>query len=178
MWKLKFWETCWKLFFKLFIWLHWVSLELASSSRLPDLHGGLLKAVWGLGCSVACGILVPWPWSEPELQGIFLTTGPPGKSLGILTKVLLRSVPHYQAAFPPVELCLPACPQTTLCSRSSQGLRGSFSLVRFYVSSGSGEIMVKREGRKKRSSKEEWGTFEKQGRRPKMWTAENGKCVS
>ena len=35
-------------------------------------------------CSVACGILVPQPEIEPmspELQGRFLTTGPPGKSL-------------------------------------------------------------------------------------------------
>ena len=35
-------------------------------------------------CSVACGILVPQPGIEPTspaLQGIFLTTGPPGKSL-------------------------------------------------------------------------------------------------
>ena len=36
-----------------------------------------------LGCSVAYGILVPWPGIEPAspaLQGGFLTTGPPGKS--------------------------------------------------------------------------------------------------
>ena len=88
------------LFLKLFIWLHRVSLELAGFSCGA---WGLLKAVRGLGYSVACGILVPQPWSEhafPVLQGIFLTTGPPGKSLGILTKVSLRSVPHYQAALP------------------------------------------------------------------------------
>ena len=37
-----------------------------------------------LSCSVACGILVPWPGIEPAyaaLQGGFLITGPPGKSL-------------------------------------------------------------------------------------------------
>ena len=40
-----------------------------------------------LGCPAACGILVPWSRIEPSspaLGGRFLTTGPPGKSLGIL----------------------------------------------------------------------------------------------
>ena len=34
-------------------------------------------------CSMACGLLLPWPEIEPmspALQGRFLTTGPPGKS--------------------------------------------------------------------------------------------------
>ena len=38
----------------------------------------------GLSCSVACGILVLPPRTEPTssaLHGGFLTTGPPGKSL-------------------------------------------------------------------------------------------------
>ena len=38
----------------------------------------------GLSCSVECGILVPRPEIEPPspaLQGGFLATGPPGKSL-------------------------------------------------------------------------------------------------
>ena len=38
----------------------------------------------GLSCSVVCGILVPRPEIEPTspaLQGVFLATGPPGKSL-------------------------------------------------------------------------------------------------
>ena len=37
----------------------------------------------GLSCPTACGILVPQPGiepSSPELEGGFLTTGPPGKS--------------------------------------------------------------------------------------------------
>ena len=41
-------------------------------------------AVLGLSCSAACGILVPHPGIKFEslaLQGKFLTTGPPGKSL-------------------------------------------------------------------------------------------------
>ena len=40
--------------------------------------------VCGLSCPTACGILVPWPAIEPmppALEGRFLTTGPPGKSL-------------------------------------------------------------------------------------------------
>ena len=40
--------------------------------------------VHGLSCSKACGILVPRPSIEPmfpELQGRFLTPGPPGNSL-------------------------------------------------------------------------------------------------
>ena len=43
--------------------------------------------VHGLSCSVACGILVPRPGTElmsPVLAGIFLTTGPPGKSPPIM----------------------------------------------------------------------------------------------
>ena len=38
----------------------------------------------GLSCPMACGILVPWSGIKPAslaLQGRFLTTGPPGKSL-------------------------------------------------------------------------------------------------
>ena len=40
----------------------------------------------GLSCPAACGILVPRPGIEPmspALEGRFLTTGPPGKSLQI-----------------------------------------------------------------------------------------------
>jgi len=42
-------------------------------------------AVSGLSCAMTCGILVPRPEIEPifpALAGRFLTTGPPGKSLG------------------------------------------------------------------------------------------------
>ena len=44
---------------------------------------GLLVAVPGLSCPMACGILVPWSGIEPETLAVesrFLTTGPPGKS--------------------------------------------------------------------------------------------------
>ena len=51
----------------LFIWLNWV-----------------LVAAHGLSCSTLRGILVPQPdikLTSPTLQGGFLTSGPPGKSL-------------------------------------------------------------------------------------------------
>ena len=47
-------------------------------------HMGSVVAVHGLSCPVACGILVPQPGikpASPALEGGFLTTGPPGKSL-------------------------------------------------------------------------------------------------
>ena len=43
-----------------------------------------LVAACGLGCPMACGILVPWPRVKPmflALQDKFLTSGLPGKSL-------------------------------------------------------------------------------------------------
>ena len=51
------------------LWL-WCADSLISAHRLRS--------------SAACGIIVPQPWFEPlspALQGRFLTTGPPGKSL-------------------------------------------------------------------------------------------------
>ena len=44
---------------------------------------GLVAVVCRLGCSVACGVLVPRPGIKPTslaLEGGFLTTGPPGES--------------------------------------------------------------------------------------------------
>jgi len=43
----------------------------------------LLVMTWGLSCTVACGILVPWSEIEPispALESGFLITGSPGKS--------------------------------------------------------------------------------------------------
>ena len=62
--------------------------RLLSSCGLwvPECTGSVVE-VLELGCPAACGILVPWPRIEPSspaLEGRFLTTGPPGKSLGIL----------------------------------------------------------------------------------------------
>ena len=57
------------------------SLQLCHAGCMP--HGHVV-ATHGLGCSTACGILVPQSGIEPAspaLKGRFLTTGPPGKSL-------------------------------------------------------------------------------------------------
>ena len=59
----------------------YVAAHRFSSCSSPEFAGSVV-AVCGLRCSVACGILVPWPGIEPSspaLQGGFLT-GPPGKS--------------------------------------------------------------------------------------------------
>ena len=41
----------------------------------------------GLGCPVACGILIPGPGIKPEsLAGGFLSTRPPGKSQVVFKK--------------------------------------------------------------------------------------------
>ena len=48
-----------------------------------------------LSCSVACGILVPWPGIEPmsfALQGRFLTTGSSGKSPDRYFKLKVQTV--------------------------------------------------------------------------------------
>ena len=75
--------------------------------------GPFFKALWNLlqhhfssmfwifGCK-ACGVLVPWPGIEPvspALQGGFLTTGPPGKSLcaGSCNSDVTTNVSHPQA---------------------------------------------------------------------------------
>ena len=58
----------------LFIWLRQV---LVVACRI-------FVVAWGLSCPKACGILVPGTGIEPvspALEGEFLTTGPPGRSL-------------------------------------------------------------------------------------------------
>ena len=66
------------------IWdLHHVMWHLLLS------HADSLVVVCRLSRPIACGILVPWPGIEPAssaLQVGFLTTGPLGKSLGLLKK--------------------------------------------------------------------------------------------
>ena len=52
-------------------------------ARAPECTGSVVVAR-GLSCPVACGILAPRPGVEPAspaLEGGFLTTGLPGKSL-------------------------------------------------------------------------------------------------
>ena len=57
---------------------------LSSCGTWTPEHAGSVVAVHRLSCPTACGILVPRPGIEPEspaLEGGFLTTGPPKKSL-------------------------------------------------------------------------------------------------
>ena len=61
--------------------LHCITNQKASLIVYSDTKFHLWS---GLSCPVAWGILVPWPGAEPispALEGGFLTTGPPGKSL-------------------------------------------------------------------------------------------------
>ena len=49
-------------------------------------HAGSAAAKRGLSCPMACGILVPQPGIKPTfsaVEGGYLTTGPPGKSLNV-----------------------------------------------------------------------------------------------
>ena len=77
--------------FLLFIWLHRVlvatcgalSLQHAGSLLLQP-RVGSLAAAHGLSCPRTCGIPIPRPGIKPRsptLEGGFLTTGSPGKSL-------------------------------------------------------------------------------------------------
>ena len=75
----------------LFILLRWILIAVgeifpcsAGTLGLQSNHWRSVVAVLWLSCSVAGGILVPhWriKLASPALQGRFLTTGPPGKSL-------------------------------------------------------------------------------------------------
>ena len=75
----------------LLIWLHQV---LAAARRVFTASWGifhcstwtLVVALWLSSCAEASGNLVPRPGIEPKspaLPGRFLTTAPPGKSLGV-----------------------------------------------------------------------------------------------
>ena len=99
-----FLKTFLKYLFIYFIYLAVLGLscgaqDLHCGVRAPERAGRLLSScsAWApertasvvaarrLSCPVACGILVPLPGikpTSPALEGIFLTTGPPGKSLG------------------------------------------------------------------------------------------------
>ena len=90
------------LFFNIYLlicfWLCWVLVvacriftavcEHLSSygAQAPECMGSVLASS-GLSCPLACGILVPQPGIEPPcaaLEGRFLITGSPGKSLNFL----------------------------------------------------------------------------------------------
>ena len=71
----------------LFIQLHQVLVAACGifhcGTRAPE-DAGSVVAARRLSCPTACGILVPRPGIEPvspALEGGFLPTGPPGKSL-------------------------------------------------------------------------------------------------
>ena len=70
----------------LFIWLPRV---LVSPHGILSFGAWTLVVVYGLSCSTACGILVPWPGTErmsPARQGIFLITGPLVRSPNLFLK--------------------------------------------------------------------------------------------
>ena len=79
------------LFFSIYLPIHfWLHLVLVGARRLI--------------CPAACGILVPWPGIEPAspaLEGRFLATGPPGKSLHWLL-IALQSPLFILSLFPPM----------------------------------------------------------------------------
>ena len=70
-------------------WPHWV---LVAAIRTCVVVRSLSCGA-GLSCSWASGSLVSGPGIEsmsPTLEGEFLTTGPPGKSLSFLLKFLIE----------------------------------------------------------------------------------------
>ena len=83
--------VCQSTFFYLFILQHQVLVAACGiftsesvGSFFVAAHGLLSGLVRWPSCPAACGILVPWPGikpSSPALEGRFLTTGPPWKSL-------------------------------------------------------------------------------------------------
>ena len=68
--------------------LHWVLVlsyeSFVAAHRFSSCDASSVVVTRGISCSSTCGILVPQPGIKPvspALQGRFLTTGPPGKSL-------------------------------------------------------------------------------------------------
>ena len=62
--------------------------SFSSCSSQAALELSSVVVVYRLSCPLACGILVPWPGIEPvspAMAGRFLSTGPPGKSPGLIT---------------------------------------------------------------------------------------------
>ena len=73
-------------FFFKYLFIYFAALGLSCGTQDLSLlcAGFSLVAARGLSCPAACGILVPQPGMEPTspaLEGGFLTTGPPEKSL-------------------------------------------------------------------------------------------------
>ena len=67
-----------------------VGFSLVACGLCSLRRSGSVVATRGLSCPMACGILVRQPGLEPAsptLEGGFLTTGPPGKSLSVVFEV-------------------------------------------------------------------------------------------
>ena len=105
MWGLR-WGVCdLSMRHRLFVVVHrlpsscgvWIFSLSSCGVRAPGCVGSVVCDMWalllrrmssvvvprGLSCPTACGILVPRPGIEPAspaLEGMFFTTGPPGKS--------------------------------------------------------------------------------------------------
>ena len=65
----------------------WAGAAVAAPRPLSSWHTGSLLVVLGFSCSKAWGILVPQPGIKtmsPALEGRFLITGLPGKSLRVI----------------------------------------------------------------------------------------------
>ena len=63
--------------------------SFVAAHRFSSCDASSVVVALGISCSSACGILVPQPGIKPvspALQDRFLTTGPPGKSLGLSLK--------------------------------------------------------------------------------------------
>ena len=72
----------------LLLWCAGSSLRCEGFSLVVAQAGSVVEA-HGLHCPATCGILVPRPGIKPKspaLEGGFLTTGPPGKSLHLFLK--------------------------------------------------------------------------------------------
>ena len=71
-----------------FFFFFWPFQVLAAACRIVHCATwASLVVVYRLSCPKACGILFPQPGIKPtslELEGEFLTTGPPGKSHSLM----------------------------------------------------------------------------------------------
>ena len=68
---------------------------------LPRWHTGSVVMTPGLDCPMACGISVPHSGikpTSPAMEGGFLTTGPPGKSLNHFCYRVLKAAALGSAA--------------------------------------------------------------------------------
>ena len=86
--------------------LRWVFLD---PRLFLEESGGFSSVTHGLSCAKSCGVLVPRPGIEspsPALEGRFLTSGPPEKSLkwAFLSKISLQTLETISLKFFSVSL--------------------------------------------------------------------------